>query len=186
LEGGTRGLAVLFLDPDRFKVINDSFGHEVGDDLLRAVAKRFQESLPDGVEIMRIGGDEFAIVGRPEGRDGAISIAEHAIFSFRTPFALKERELTITSSVGIGISEVGDDALSLLRKADLAMYEAKRRGPGMYAVFSGALERAVDRRLDLEMELRRALARNEIGVAYQPIVRLSDRELVGFEALVRW
>ena len=135
---------------------------------------------------MRIGGDEFAIVGRAEGRDGASRIAEQVLQSLRTPFTLKERELTVTSSVGIGISEVGDDALSLLCKADLAMYEAKRRGPGMYAVFSGALERAADRRLDLEMELRRAIARNEIGVAYQPIVRLADRELVGFEALVRW
>ena len=186
LDGGTRGLAVLFLDLDRFKVINDSLGHEVGDDLLRAVASRFQESLPDGAEIMRIGGDEFAIVGRAEGRDGAIRIAEQVLQSLRTPFTLKERELTVTSSVGIGISEVGDDALSLLRKADLAMYEAKRRGPSMYAVFSGALESAADRRLDLEMELRRAIARNEIAVASQPIVRLADRELVGFEALVRW
>ena len=186
LEGGASGLAVLFLDLDRFKVINDSLGHEVGDTLLRAVAERLQESLQDGVEIMRIGGDEFAIVGRLDGRDLAVAVAERVLASLRAPFSMKDRELTVTTSVGVGIADTGDDALSLLRKADLAMYEAKRRGPGMYAVFSGALERAADRRLDLEMELRRALARNEIGVAYQPIVRLADRRLVGFEALVRW
>ena len=186
LEGGVRGVPVLFLDLDRFKVINDSLGHQVGDELLRAVAERLQSALQDGVEIMRIGGDEFAIVGRPAGQDFALRIAERVLESMRAPFDLSARELIVSSSVGIGVSEAGDDATSLLRKADLAMYEAKRSGPGRYAVFSGALERAADRRLDLEMELRRALERNEIGVAYQPIVRLADRELVGFEALVRW
>ena len=186
LEGGVRGVPVLFLDLDRFKVINDSLGHQVGDELLRAVAERLQSALQDGVEIMRIGGDEFAIVGRPAGEDFALRIAERVLESMRAPFDLSARELIVSSSVGIGVSEAGDDATSLLRKADLAMYEAKRSGPGRYAVFSGALERAADRRLDLEMELRRALERNEIGVAYQPIVRLADRELVGFEALVRW
>lgn len=135
---------------------------------------------------MRIGGDEFAVVGRPDGREFAAAIAERILTAMRAPFFLGGRDLTVSPSVGIGISEIGDDALSLLRKADLAMYEAKHRGPGRYAIFNGALERAADRRLDLEMELRRALERNEIGVAYQPIVRLSDRELIAFEALVRW
>ena len=186
LEGGVRGVPVLFLDLDRFKVINDSLGHQVGDELLCAVAQRLQRALQDGVEIMRIGGDEFAVVGGASGTDFALHIAERILEALQPPFELSERELTVSSSVGIGISEAGDDAISLLRKADLAMYEAKRSGPGRYAMFSGALERAADRRLDLEMELRRALERNQIGVAYQPIVRLADRRLVGFEALVRW
>ena len=183
-----QGFAVLFLDLDRFKVINDSLGHGAGDELLVTVTRRLQAFVREEDTVARMGGDEFAMVladlpGETElGRIVARIQAEVS-----APVRLCGREIVTTASIGIAIGPSGyGSAEELLRDADLAMYRAKSQGPGQAVVFDQALQSRTLAALELETELRRAIDRGELRLQYQPIVSMPGQRLTGFEALVRW
>ena len=188
--------AVLFLDFDRFKLVNDSMGHNAGDDLLQQLARRLQEKLRPGDTVARLGGDEFAILAeRIEFERDAVVVAERLMDSLRKPFVVAGAEITASASVGITFSAFGyDSAQDALRDADTAMYKAKGEGKARFAVFDSSLHAAVSERLRLEGELRQAIAQGRLSVVYQPLFKLgvdahnktSAHALSGFEALVRW
>jgi predicted signal transduction protein with EAL and GGDEF domain len=205
-RGGT-SFAVLFIDLDRFKVVNDSLGHQAGDSLIVEVARRLQQSLrredlvsrpasrgpesggmESGSTLARLGGDEFTVL-LTDIRDpsDAIRVGERLQEALRLPFALDGHEVYATASVGIAVS-VSDygSAEELLRDADLAMYRAKALGKARCELYDRTMHEAAMQRLTLETDLRRALQNNEFVVHYQPIVALDSREIAGFEALVRW
>jgi diguanylate cyclase (GGDEF)-like protein/PAS domain S-box-containing protein len=192
VRGGlVEGAGLLFLDLDRFKVINDSLGHAAGDRLLREVATRLLRSTPPDDLLARLGGDEFALVTRDHS--GAVALAQRLVAVLEAPFALDGREVTVGASIGVSVREGVDPASpdladedALLREADTAMYAAKRSGEGPVVVFEETLRRRAVARLEDEQGLRRALQRDELRVHYQPIVRSGDLGLSGFEALVRW
>ncbi|HMC81401.1 MAG TPA: EAL domain-containing protein, partial [Acidimicrobiia bacterium] len=180
-------LTVLFLDLDGFKTVNDSLGHATGDQLLVLVAERLRESVRPADTIARLGGDEFALLLEGAGTEEGTLIAERVGEALASPFDVGGREVFARASIGIATGEPGQlSADELLRDADLAMYMAKRLGKGRHAVFEMAMHTAALERLELEADLRRALASGEFVVHYQPIVRLADVSLVGMEALVRW
>ena len=182
------GVAVLFLDLDRFKVVNDSLGHAAGDRLLVAVAGRLAAGLRPGDTASRLGGDEFTIL--LEGLDGpedAAVIAERLGAALAAPVPLEGHAVHVTASVGIAFSAGGDaDADALLRRADAAMYRAKRRGRGHHERYCPGLDAGRGGRLALEGELRQALERGELRVHYQPQVDLATGRVAGLEALARW
>jgi diguanylate cyclase (GGDEF)-like protein/PAS domain S-box-containing protein len=181
------GVAVLFMDLNGFKVVNDSLGHEMGDTLLVEVAERIRGCLRPEDTLARFGGDEFTVlIEGVEEPDEAVRVAERIVEELRAPFTLEGRELYVAASIGVALGTDGTkNAEELLREADTAMYRAKDEGPG-YKVFDPAMhERAVDR-LELENDLRRAIEREEFVVYYQPIVNLQTGGLWGLEALVRW
>jgi diguanylate cyclase (GGDEF)-like protein len=183
--GATGEVCVLFCDLDRFKTINDSLGHEAGDELLVAVAQRILSCLRGSDTAARLGGDEFVVLLEDvQSTDEAIAVADRITEAFRTPFAIVGREVYVTASIGIvrGTAE----AEELLRNADVAMYRAKAEGSGRYAIFEPSMRAEVLDRLELEADLRRAQERGQLEVHYQPIVALVDGELAGFEALARW
>ena len=187
--GRSDGVGLLFLDLDRFKVINDSLGHAAGDRLLREVAGRLQRSTPPDDLLARLGGDEFALVTGDHLR--AAELAERLVAVLEAPFELDGREVTVGASIGVSVRVdrahhdlVDEDAV--LREADTAMYAAKRTGEGPVVVFEDTLRRRAVARLEDEQGLRRALQRDELRVHYQPIVHSDDLRLSGFEALVRW
>jgi diguanylate cyclase (GGDEF)-like protein/PAS domain S-box-containing protein len=180
--------AVLFIDLDRFKVINDSLGHMVGDELLVAIARRLEICLRDGDTIARLGGDEFTILldGITDYGD-AQRVAERIQEVLEQPFSLAGRELFVTASVGIKYSGGGDEQPEeLLRDADTAMYCAKALGKAQYQVFDARMHMQALTLLEIESDLRRAIDREEFEVNYQPIVSLESGRICGFEALVRW
>ena len=180
--------AVVFIDLDRFKVINDSLGHMVGDEFLITVARRLETCLRDGDTIARLGGDEFTILldGIKDYGD-AHRVAERVQEVLGEPFHLAGRELFITASVGIKYSGDGDDQPEdLLRDADTAMYSAKTLGKAQYQVFDAKMHTRALTLLQIESDLRRAVEREEFHVNYQPIVSLESGRISGFEALVRW
>jgi diguanylate cyclase (GGDEF)-like protein len=178
-------LAVLFLDLDRFKVVNDSLGHGAGDQILVAVAERLKSCLRPADTAARLGGDEFAIlVEDMTRRTDAVEVAERLQQALRAPFEVADREVFVSASIGIASS--GDGAEDLLRDADAAMYRAKGEGKGRYQLFEPGMQAAVLERLELEADLQRAIERNELLLQYQPINDLSTHEVVGVEALVRW
>jgi diguanylate cyclase (GGDEF)-like protein/PAS domain S-box-containing protein len=181
-------VAVLFLDLDRFKVVNDSLGHGVGDQLLVAAAERLSETLRPGDTVARFGGDEFVILCEDlEGRDDADLIAARVAATIAEPFQFADTEVFVTCSTGISYAEHTDvEAESMVRDADAAMYQAKAKGRAQWAVFDRRMrEQAVDR-LDVENALRHALDRHELRVAYQPEISLTTGSIIGVEALVRW
>ena len=184
-EGGP--LAVLFCDLDGFKTVNDSLGHAAGDRLLRAVGSRLEGTLRPADTVARFGGDEFAILleelGRPED---AARAAARVIEQLEAPFEIEGRELFVGVSVGIAAAAPGEDADAILRNADLAMYRAKARGKGRYEVYEASMHAEVVRRMDTELDLKRAVEREQIVVHYQPIFDLPSGEIAGLEALVRW
>jgi diguanylate cyclase (GGDEF)-like protein len=184
----THQFAVLFLDCDRFKVVNDSLGHSVGDELLKAISKRLHNCLKREDLLARLGGDEFAILLRRIADEAeAIAVAERILASLSTPFQLSRHEVFINASIGIALSNVYDDSPEyLLQDADTAMYRAKALGRSRYHVFDPSMHQSILRRLELENDLRRAIEREELKVFYQPIVDLSSGRIVAFEALVRW
>jgi diguanylate cyclase (GGDEF)-like protein len=185
-EGETA--ALLFLDLDNFKTINDSLGHAAGDELLVAVADRLRTCLRPGDLVARLGGDEFAvIVAGCSDRSIAQAVAERLIAVLREPFQVSSVDVIIAASVGIALTEPGaSDPGALLRNADAAMYAAKARGKGRFEFFAENMHLAAQSRLAMHAELLRALANNEFVVHYQPVVNLTSGTIVGGEALVRW
>jgi diguanylate cyclase (GGDEF)-like protein len=180
--------AVLFLDLDRFKVVNDSVGHLVGDELLKEAARRIGRCVRDPDMVARLGGDEFAIVlDRIHSAEDAVAVAERVIQSLAEPMRIAGKELYTSASIGIAIVDSRyRSPEELLRDADVAMYRAKGAGRQRYALFDEQLHKAALRLLELEGDLRRALLRQEFVPHYQPILDLADGHLVGFEALMRW
>lgn len=181
-------LAVLFLDLDNFKSINDSLGHAAGDKLLVSVAERLQTCLRNADTAARLGGDEFAVLVESMYRsDEAIMIAERILAVFRQPFLLGGKMIHVGTSVGIAISPPERiDSEELLRNADLAMYMAKSEGKGRYAVFEAKMHEALMERIELEDELRNGIEQREFILHYQPILDLTSNTVIGMEALVRW
>lgn len=182
------GFAIMFLDLDRFKTVNDSLGHDVGDDLLRAVAARLRASAEEGDVVARVGGDEFTILlrgvtDRAVVRQRADDLQE----LFATPLPVGDRELFTGASVGVAVApRDGETADTLLKHADTAMYRAKADGTGRMQVYSSELNARARLRLALEQELRRAIETDQLRLWYQPKVRSEDYAVVGREALVRW
>jgi diguanylate cyclase (GGDEF)-like protein/PAS domain S-box-containing protein len=181
------GLAVLYMDLDGFKVVNDSLGHDAGDRLLVEVAKRLGSCLRPEDTLARFGGDEFTVlIEDVRVLDAAVRVAERIVENLREPFTLDGRELYLATSIGVGLGGDGTkNAEELLREADTAMYRAKDEG-GTIMVFDPAMHGRAVYRLELENDLRRAIEHNEFVVHYQPIVNLQSGELWGVEALVRW
>jgi diguanylate cyclase (GGDEF)-like protein/PAS domain S-box-containing protein len=180
--------AVMFVDLDRFKSINDSLGHAVGDAVLKEVAQRLVKQLRVGDTVCRVGGDEFVVV-LPESRRStdAANVAAKIIETLSVPVQAADRELSVTPSIGIAVyPEDGRDAAMLLRNADAAMYHAKESGRANYQFFTEQMNQAASRRLALEADLRQAVHKGELVVQYQPIARLADGAVVGHEALLRW
>ena len=188
-----QGFALLFLDIDRFKVINDSLGHGIGDKLLIAIAGRLERCLRANDTVARMGGDEFAVLlDYATDTATACRTAMRILEELSKPFALDEYEVFTAASIGI-VTEINtyfensaNPAEDLIRNADIAMYRAKAQGKGRYEIFNAAMYTQVKALLQLETELQRALSNHEFRVYYQPIVLLSTEQVVGFEALVRW
>jgi diguanylate cyclase (GGDEF)-like protein len=180
--------AVLFIDLDRFKNINDSLGHSIGDDLLIAIARRVEECLRPMDTVARLGGDEFAILlDGLEDTDAAVHVAERVQIELMKPFNLGGHEVYTTVSIGIALSMTGYvHPEHLLRDADIAMYRAKENGKARYELFDTVMHARAVALLQLENDLRRAVERQEFCVHYQPIIALDNDRLAGFEALVRW
>jgi diguanylate cyclase (GGDEF)-like protein len=180
-------LAVLFLDLDDFKTINDSLGHSVGDQVLVTVADRLRRCLRPTDTVARLGGDEFGILldDMSEPRD-ALLAAERIMASLNVPATIDGREVSIRGSLGITLDGHGDDADTLLRNADLAMYTAKRRGKGRYQVFEENMHTEMVERLELTAHIRGGLERDQFSIHYQPIVHLDTGRIAGVEALARW
>lgn len=180
-------VSLLFIDLDRFKHINDSQGHEVGDQVLRVVANRLDEQLRADDFVARLGGDEFAVVlAHPPASRAASRVARKLLKTLAESFRLDRRRYAIGASIGISVfPDDGLDANTLLRQADLAMYQAKQRRSG-FEYFCDELNDVVQQQLKLETGLRQALERNELALAYQPKVDLASGRVVGLEALARW
>jgi diguanylate cyclase (GGDEF)-like protein len=180
--------AVLFLDLDRFKNVNDSLGHSIGDQLLIAMARRLESCIRDVDMVARLGGDEFAILldGIPSQSE-ATNLAHRIQEKLQSPFNLSGHEVFTTTSIGIAVSSTGyDHPENMLRDADTAMYRAKAQGKACYEIFDKGMHTHAVYVLQMENDLRRAIEREELRVYYQPIVSLENGQLAGFEALIRW
>lgn len=180
--------AVLLLDCDRFKVVNNSLGYSVGDELLKAIGQRLKNALGDGNTLARLGGDEFAILlDNIADIDRAITVAENLIGEFAKPFYLGQHEVYMNVSLGIVLGAADyEQPEYLLRDADTALYRAKALGRGQYHIFDPQMHQFALQRLQLETDLRRSMNEQGFMVYYQPIVGLSSGKLAGFEALIRW
>ncbi len=186
---GTPDIALLFLDLDRFKFVNDTWGHSLGDELLIEVARRLRSTVRANDLVARIGGDEFAIVLKNSSLEQSTRMAERIRRSFREPFTVRNAETFVTTSVGVSFAERGypmTDAESLIRDADNAMYVAKSSGRDDVAVFDSSMRDRVAQRLALEQQLRAALERDELHLDYQPMIDMGTGRVVTVEALLRW
>jgi diguanylate cyclase (GGDEF)-like protein/PAS domain S-box-containing protein len=183
-----QNVAVMFLDLDRFKWVNDTMGHTMGDRLLQAVGQRLENTLRSGDTLARFGGDEFALVlPQIKRREDAAIIAEKVLGELKDPFKIDEHELYVSGSIGIAVyPEAGENMETLIQSADLAMYCVKDRGKNGYEFFDESMNEMSTARLTIERELRKALANEELKVCYQPQVNAATEQIVGFEALVRW
>ncbi len=181
-------VAVLFLDLDDFKKINDTLGHDVGDKILIKASERLSSSLRDGDTVGRLGGDEFMVLlGGLTNSTDASNVAENILSRFRDPIKIDNRSLVLTVSVGIAVfPDDGNTASELLRNADSAMYHSKEQGRNTFSYFTGTMNEAALRRLALEEQLHGALGRNEFRLYYQPQVDIASGRIVGVEALLRW
>lgn len=188
LDRSPGSVALLFLDLDDFKRINDTFGHEVGDELLTSVASRLLGCIRGGEIVARLGGDEFAVcVDNLEDPRGVLRLADRIVHAMSHTFNLRDKPIAATCSIGIAISnDPFSDADELLRHADVAMYAAKNKGKNRYEVFEDSMHGQIVERMHLENDLRDALSRDEVEVEYQPVVQLGSLRIVGFEALARW
>ena len=187
-ERAQEELAILYVDLDRFKAVNDSLGHGMGDALLQKVADRFRSALREGDIVARLGGDEFAVVqsGAPQP-DGAKSLAARLVDLIGRAYAVNGHMLHIGASVGIALYPGdGRDAGMLLKNADLALYRAKADGRGCHRFFEPGMDERIQARRTMEIDLRRALALKELQLVYQPQRRIATGEITGFEALIRW
>ncbi len=181
-------LAVLFLDIDRFKRINDTLGHSIGDELLEAVAKRLHSAIRDGDGVARFGGDEFAILlDDIKDYSSAVTVANKLLEVIRQPFNLELKKLDITISIGISMfPHDGEDAATLLKNADAAMYLGKQDGRGCCRRFMKGMDHASLEQFELEQDLHQALERDELVLFYQPKVAIPSGRVIGLEALIRW
>ena len=181
------GLAVMFLDLDRFKVVNDGLGHQAGDDLLKAVALRFLGVVRAGETVARLGGDEFTFIFHDvEGPTKAAAVAERLLRVLDQPIVVDGGEVVVAGSIGIVLPGPGAQAAAVLRDADAGMYRAKESGRGRFEIFDDAQRRAVVERLTIESELRQGIEDGELRLHYQALVSPSTGSVVGVEALVRW
>ena len=185
-DGGS--VAVLVLDIDRFKLVNDSLGHQRGDELLGEVAMRLGPLVAESDTLARMGGDEFAVLceGLP-GERGAIEVAQRLLDALKAPVVVDDRPVVVTASIGIVVSDGRNhSAEAVVRDADVAMYRAKDGGGARFELFDTGMRKRMVERLALEEDLRRALERDELELYYQPLVDLDSRKIVAVEALVRW
>jgi diguanylate cyclase (GGDEF)-like protein len=179
-------LAVMFLDLDRFKSVNDSLGHSIGDALLCAVTERLQGVVSDGDTVARLGGDEFAIVQSRSTPSQASELAAQIIDALVEPFDVRGHQVVIGTSVGIALApNDGTEPDQLLRNADMALYRAKAEGRGTYHFFQPEMDAQMQERRRLELDLRRALAEEQFELHYQPLVNIDNGKVSGFEALLR-
>jgi diguanylate cyclase (GGDEF)-like protein len=181
--------AILMLDLDRFKTVNDSLGHPVGDSLLRLVAQRLRRLAPDVDNVARLGGDEFAVLLTVEpGRENrAVLLANRILSAITEPYELDGRRSTIGTSIGITFAPLdGSDADTLIKNADLALYKAKSEGGSRYCLFERTMEAEARERRELEDDMRKAIARGEFELHYQTVIDVGTQECAGAEALVRW
>jgi diguanylate cyclase (GGDEF)-like protein/PAS domain S-box-containing protein len=180
--------AVMYLDFDRFKMVNDSLGHKAGDELLVDLGKRLRATIRPTDVLARLGGDEFAVLLEDLHRQrDAVDLCERIQKELTKPFKLGQMEVAISASIGITFSTNGyQTSEQIIRDADIAMYKAKSKGKAQYALFDSSLHQHVTAQLELENELRRALGHGQIYLEYQPIYNLRESKLMGFEALVRW
>ena len=181
-------LIVMFLDLDRFKLINDSFGHVVGDQLLVEVADRLKTEVRTGDTLARLGGDEFMLLlPQPTTREQAESVAQKLIASLEQPFYLRGKEVYINVSIGIAVFPAdSNDINTLIKNADMAMYEVKFSGKNGYTFYNDRLEHAAAEKISIESGLRNALKNDELEMFYQPQINVETRQIVGVEALLRW
>ena len=179
-------LCVLYIDLDRFKMVNDSLGHAVGDALLTQVVRRISDTVRGSDVVGRLAGDEFVVLCDGIELGDAERIAERIVLDLGRPFLIDGNEVLVSGSVGLAIDTPGSTATSLLGEADQAMYRAKQSGRSCVRVFDDTLRVASERRVHLETSLRRAVHDRALGVAYQPQVAMSDGRLLGFELLARW
>ena len=183
---GVRGTAVLLLDLDDFKQVNDSFGHDAGDQVLVEVARRLERLIGrEGNSVFRLGGDEFALLAPQVRLREALVIADRITAALSKPFEFGSRQMRPVASIGISIALSGQDRNALLAEADLALYAGKARGTSPF-VFDPVLHRETLDREELCSDLRAAAVRNELRVVYQPLVHLASKAIVGVEALLRW
>jgi diguanylate cyclase (GGDEF)-like protein/PAS domain S-box-containing protein len=188
LSRSTGVVALLFIDLDRFKAVNDNLGHEVGDQLLIAISNRLAEMMRDSDTVARLGGDEFVILAEEIENDGeALALAERVVETLEEPFRIGSAEVSMLASVGVSVSHDPEaDPESMLREADVAMYRAKRAGGRGLELFDERLRQEVSEHVRIEDRLRRALPQHELVLDYQPIVPLAGGPAVGCEALLRW
>lgn len=186
-QSNNQSFAVLFLDLDRFKAVNDAFGHEVGDALLKELAARLMTRMPLNARVFRYGGDELIMTLEGVGEQEAQSVAGQVIKLLKEPFSVGEVEISTSTSIGISFfPQDGCDRETLIRKADHAMYFAKRNGKGQYQLYSTAVKQMSDRYFNMEPMLRKAIQKNELSLMYQPQICLDDHRVYGVEALLRW
>jgi diguanylate cyclase (GGDEF)-like protein len=183
-----RSIAVVFIDLDHFKFVNDSLGHNAGDKLLQYVAERLQSTVRDGDTVARLGGDEFVVILNDQGREDVIFRAmQRIVTKLAEPVRINDHELNVTCSAGISVyPQDGPDVETLLKNADAAMYRAKAKGRNNFQFFTSEMNRVVTERLMLEHALRRAIERKELLLHYQPMVNLRTGAIESVEALVRW
>jgi diguanylate cyclase (GGDEF)-like protein/PAS domain S-box-containing protein len=184
---GTR-LAVVFVDLDRFKFINDGLGHHVGDELLQAMAQRLRSSVRESDTVARLGGDEFVLLINGQGGPDAISVVlERMLYAISQPWTIPQGDFNVTCSIGVALyPDDGGSAETLLKHADTAMYRAKEKGRNNFQFFTAELNAVITERLELENKLRRALERHQFTLHYQPRVDMRTRRVTGAEALMRW
>ena len=184
----TRGVKahVLFLDLDRFKLVNDTFGHSVGDELLRQVGNRLREGLHSADCLARFGGDEYAVLVEDTDSDDVRRLAKRMLDAIESPYLVRGEEVTVGASIGIAASQDGTLAGDVLRDADTAMYRAKHAGGGRFVVFEKSMHTVLVRRATLETDLRHAVERDELFLVFQPILELQTGRVHTAEALLRW
>lgn len=180
-------MALLLIDLDRFKLVNDTMGHYVGDIILKKTSNRLRDSLPVGATIYRMGGDEFVVILPHSIKDNSEIVAETILQNFKNPFVVYEYEINLTPSIGISLfPENGTTSEELMKNADAAMYVSKVNGKNNFSFYNTELNNIMMRKMNIENELKKALEKKELSLVYQPKVDLRTRETIGMEALLRW